>query len=87
MDVARETNDLYLHVRVGRSISHGQIVRVVIQRMNVQPVLCRSSSQLAQHICDMLLLVDREIILRGAKEDDASFTNCNSEVAKLLLCV
>ena len=53
----------------------------------METILLWSSCQLAQKIRYLLLFVDAQIVLRCSKEYNASFTNGNGQVTKLLLRV
>ena len=48
-----------LHMLIGGSIGHRQVVRVIVEWVHVQAILGGSPSQLPQHIGDVLLLLDR----------------------------
>ena len=72
---------------VSSAVSHGQVVGVVVERMHVQAVLFGSSGELSQQVCDVLLLVDGEVILGGAEEDDAALTDGDGQIAQLFISV
>ena len=53
----------------------------------MQTVLCWSTSQLAEEIGDVFLLVDAEVVLGCAKEDNTSFADGDGKVTELIRSV
>ena len=72
-----------LHVLIGLTVRHRQIVGVIIQRMNVQAIFFRTTGELSKNVGDVLLLINRQVVLRLAEEDDASFADRYGQVAQL----
>jgi len=75
------------HVLISGSIRHGNIVGIVVQRMNVQSMILGPSSQLAQQVCDLLLLGDGQVVLGSAEEDDTALADGDGQVANLVFGV
>lgn len=53
--------------------------------MNVEAILLWPSTQAAELICKLLLLIDRQVLLRSSEEAYTTLRNDNSEVANLLV--
>lgn len=75
------------HILIGGAIRHGDIVWVIVQRVDVQPVVLGTSGQFSQQVRDVLLFGDGQVVLRGPEEDDAAFTDGDGQVANLILRV
>jgi len=62
------------HVRISCSVRHWNIIWIVIEWVNVQAMVIWTASKLSKQVCDKLLFFHCEVVLRGSKENNTSFT-------------
>ena len=73
----------YPHILVCSSIGHGTVIRIIIKRMDMQSILFRFSRQLPQHIGNVLLLINRQVVLRSAEKNHSALADGDGQVAEL----
>ena len=70
-----------LHILISLPIRHGNIIRIIVKRMDMQSILLGSSCQTAQEVSDVFLFLDAQVVLTSAEEDNASLADGDGEIS------